>query len=160
MSKIINPMMYRVFLQDERDAPDPIKDHENAFRIRSGEILAWYLDAPPSWQPTLEEQLKAMDFGSCVRASAKPLDGHLLIEYAGSVVGIAHTSEELSKKVYEIAKDQAYALATRLSHEKRKLYVMIDVTSRGNPEEAKVFSEIEWKEEIEVPSLNSVDIDE
>jgi len=119
MPKIIDSMMYRVFLQDEGDAPDPRNNHENAFRIRSGELLTW-----STWQPTLEEQLKAMNFGSCIYASAKPLDGHLLIEYSGSVVGIAHTSEELSNKVYEIAKKQAYSLAVRLSNEKRKIYIM------------------------------------
>jgi len=38
--------------------------------------------------------------------------------------------------------------------------LMIDVTSRGNPEEAKTLSEIEWKEEIEAPSPSSVDMED
>ena len=48
-------MMYRVFLQDEKDAP-------NNFRIHSGEKLAW-THSTGNYIPSLESQLGSMDSG-------------------------------------------------------------------------------------------------
>src|SRR3989344_855081 len=112
-----NRMIYRVFLQDEVDAPGSIENAENHFRIRSGSMNAWTY-RNPSWQPNIDEQLRAMDFGSQVGSSLERIDGHLTIEYNGTVRGIVHSPEEIPEKVYSLAKQQAERLRNCLEREK------------------------------------------
>lgn len=112
-------MIYRVFLQDEKDATSPSKNPCNIFRIRSGEMLALCY-TNPGWKPSLEEQLRAMDPGFNVESSSDQLT---------------------SKQTYEIAINKAKELRDFLSNHKGKPYVFIDVTSRGNLDLAKKLSE-------------------
>lgn len=128
-----NRMLYRVFLLDEKDAPGPIDKPENNFRIRLGYLNA-SVHSNPNWQPSIEEQLRAMDFGSRVGPSLEPLDGHFLIEHQDqfrSVIGIVHSVEEIPEKSYFLAREKAMEMAVALK-EKGWPYVLIDVTSRGD----------------------------
>lgn len=124
-----NRMLYRVFLQDERDAPSPTENPENHFRIRSGEMNAWRYTSP-NWNPNLEEQLMAMDFGSHVGPSTEQLDEHWLIEHDGLPIGIVHSKSEIPERAYELATREARNLANYLSRSKGKSYVFIDLTSK------------------------------
>ena len=150
-------MMYRVFLQDEKDAPSPSENPSNTFRVRSGEKLAW-THTTGNYTPTLESQLRSMDCGSHVGPSSEPLDGHWLINYDGLPLAIVHTPDEIPERAYKIARTQAQKLAEHLSREKGKPYIFIDVTSRGDMGLAKKLSET--IQEVHVPdaSPNAVDI--
>ena len=106
---MINPMMYRVFLQDEKDAPGPSKNPSDRFRIRSGELLAWCYSSP-GWKPNLEEQLRVMNFGSnessyrFARKRAVKLAEHLSREKGKLYVFIDVTSrsdKELAEKLLQ-----------------------------------------------------------
>jgi len=136
---VINPMMYRVFLQDEKDAPDPNENAENCFRIRSGEMLAW-THATGNYTPTIESQLRAMDFGPHVGPLDRTLDGHLLIVHDGSTIGIVHEPSEIPEKAYELAKREAERLKDVLSRKTNKPYEFIDLTSRGDRQLAESLS--------------------
>lgn len=124
-------MIYRVFLQDEADVPNPDDNSQNRFRIRSGSMNAWTYEEP-FWQFSIESQLKAMGCGYRVGPSLDKTDGYLLIEYDGEVVGIAHSIKELQKKTYPLAKKQALDLRDYLSEKKEKQYIFIDLTSKGD----------------------------
>ncbi len=55
-----NPMMYRVFLREERT--DPQNELTLSYRVSAMDILAWvYSD--PKWKPTLEEQIEKTAVG-------------------------------------------------------------------------------------------------
>lgn len=126
-----NRMLYRVFLQDEKDAPSPDENPGNQFRIRSGEMNAWCYTAP-GWVPTIEDQLKIMSFGSRVGPSLEQLDEHWLIEHGCCPIGIVHSQDEIPGKAYKLAVRQALRLADSLSEKSDKHYVFIDITSRGD----------------------------
>lgn len=128
-----NPMMYRVFLLDE--SPHP----ENHFRIRSGEKLAWnHTDG--NHIPTIESQLSAMNFGQQVYPSDNQVDGHFLINYDSSVIGIVHSIEEIPDRAYELAKRAALCLRDYLTTKTGNPYEFIDVTSRGDKKLAEKLS--------------------
>jgi len=147
---MINPMMYRVFLQDERDAPSPEKNPEDSYRIRYGQILAWCYSSP-GWKPTLEEQVQKTSFGQRFGPSHEPLDGVWLINYNNMPVGIAHNIEEIPKKSYELAREQAQNLAEGLSVP-GKPYIFIDLTSKGDKLLMQKLSEIVHDEHVYSPS--------
>ena len=157
---MINPMIYRVFLQDEKDAPSPSGNSNNIYRIRSGESLALYHNCPPGWFPSLEQQLPSMDCGSYVGPSSEPLDGHWLIDYDGITIGIVHTLDEISVRSYELAKKCAKALAESLSKKEGRPYVFIDLTSRGDKGLAERLSRTVHNVVVPNPSPRSVDIGE
>jgi hypothetical protein len=127
----INPMMYRVFLLDEKDAPGSIERPENNFRIRSGEKLAW-CHTNPSWNPTIEEQLRSMNFGSNVGPSVEPLDGRWLIYHDAAVLGLVDSFEKIPERSYILAKREAKELADFLTKRDDKPYEFVDLTSRGD----------------------------
>ena len=151
--------MYRVFLQDEKDAPSPLENPSNTFRIRSGEILAWTYTTG-NYTPSLESQLSATDFGSRVSAFGMPLDGHFLIKHDSLPLGIVHTLEEIPDRAYEFARTQAVKLSEHLSRKKGNQYVFIDLTSRGDKELAEKLSRIIHNKEIYVASPRVVDIED
>ncbi len=144
-------MMYRVFLQDEKDAPSPSDNPSNTFRIRSGEKLAW-THTDGNYTPTLESQLSSTGCGSYVGPSSEPLDGHWLINYDGLPLAICHSQNEIPERAYEIARTQAQRLAEYLSREKGKPYIFIDLTSGGDSELAKKLSKI--IHEVRVPDAS------
>ena len=121
-------MIYRVFLQDEKDAPGG-KNVHYTFRIRSGSMLAWYTDCPSGYVPSLETQLRAMNHGFTIGPSEKPLDGHWLILKAGHhPLGIVHTQEEIEECAYDLARTEATNLAAALSAKDGKQHIFIDLT--------------------------------
>jgi hypothetical protein len=137
----INKMLYRVFLQDEKDAPSPMKNPENHFRIRSGEILArTYTN--PDWMPNLQEQLRRMDWGSYVGPDEQQLDEHWLIRHDCAPIGIVHFQDEISEKAYKLALREALEFKEELSRRKGKPYIFIDATSREARIEAERLSRI------------------
>lgn len=136
LSPMINPMIYRVFLQDEADAPDPIENPENYFRIRNLRMLSWCY-SKPRWKPTLEQQLKSADYGTRVGPSSEKIDGHWLIQHDGATMGVVHDTKEIPEKAYQLAKQEAQRLADYLSKKEGKLFVLIDVTLGGDKQLAK-----------------------
>jgi hypothetical protein len=154
---MLNPMMYRVFLQDEKDAPDPSENPQNSFRIRQGSLLAWCYTAP-GWKPTLEEQLQQMGSGYTIKPSSKQLDGHWLINYDGLPIGICHTIEEIPEKAYQLARQQARELTQQMTKHLGKHYLFVDVTSRAGKEYARMLSEMISYEEVPSPSPRAADI--
>lgn len=154
---MINAMMYRVFLQDEKDAPDPTANPQNSFRIREGSLLAWCYSAP-GWKPTLEEQLRQMGHGRTIKPSSEQLDGHWLINYDGLLIGICHTIEEIPEKAYQLARQQARELTQQMIKQFGKPYVFLDVTSRGGKEYARMLSEMINYEDVPSPSPRAADI--
>jgi hypothetical protein len=153
---MINKMMYRVFLQDEKDAPSPSEDPEDKFRVRHGEMLAWSYKNP-AWMPNLEEQLKAVGFG-CVVAAEDLIDGHFIISCNHIPRGIVHTEEEIPDRTYDLAVREGTELSQYLSEKSGNPYVFIDMTSRGDRVLAERLSRLMRLEEIYVPSPRSVDI--
>jgi len=152
---VINQMMYRVFLHDEKDMPDHAGNLGNSYRIRSREILAYCFTAP-AWRPSLDEQVEALGCGgSRVEPSPESIDGHWLIEHDGSTIGVAHSLEELPEKAYVLAKDRAIKMVNTLSDIKGRPYIFIDVTSRGNRKQAEKLSNIICEEEVYGPEIRS-----
>ena len=149
--------MYRVFLQDEKDAPSPSKNPSNTFRIRSGEMLAWTYTTG-DYTPTLESQLSSMDFGSCVGPSPEPLDGHWLIKHDGLPLAICPSQNEIPEKAYGIATTEAQRLADYFSREKGKPYIFIDLTSRGDRDLTKKLSRTIHNEFVSDACPRAVDI--
>lgn len=146
---MINPMMYRVFLQDEKDAPSyEEKNTENHYRIRTCTILAWHYNCPPGWKPGLESQLKSAAPGSTVEPSDETIDGHILINYGGTIIGVVHDAKEIPEKTYQLAKREAQELAEYLSRKKGKPYQFIDATARGDKQLAKQLAEITHDEYV------------
>ena len=152
MSNFMPPMLYRVFLQDEKDAPGPAKNPLNIFRIRSGERPAWMLTTKNAqitkyYTPSVEYQLKAMSADSRIQPSSELIDGHWPISCNCHCppLAICHTQDEIPKRVYEIARIHAQELAESLSREKGKPYIFIDLTSRGDKDLAKKLSKIVYE---------------
>ncbi|MFA5175794.1 MAG: hypothetical protein WC413_00850 [Candidatus Nanoarchaeia archaeon] len=145
----INPMMYRVFLQDEKDAFSPSHNPENSYRVCHGELLAW-TQKTGNYIPSLEEQLKKMHFGSRFEPYRELLDGHILIVYDKiSPVAIAHPGDNISDLAYQKAKERAQGLTASLSNLNKTPFTFIDLTSRGDRELAKKLSEIIVQVEVE-----------
>lgn len=144
----INPMMYRVFLQDEKDAFSPSNTPENSYRICHGEILAWTHETG-NYIPVLEEQLKKMHFGSRVEPFNQLLNEHILIIYDKIFpVAIAHSGDNIADLVYKIARREAQQLAICLTTSETP-FTFIDLTSRGDKILAKKLSEIIVEVEVQ-----------
>jgi len=121
-------MLYRVFLQDEPTLRNNLK---NNFRISYGAMNAWTY-ANPNWEPTIEEQLRAMSSGVRINSTLTLIDDHLTIECDGSTIGIVHSLEEISEKAYSLAKQKAIELRDSLERKRGTPWIFIDVTSRGD----------------------------
>ncbi len=139
---MVYPIMYRVFLQDEKDAPNPDENPLYKFRIRSGRKHAFPYDYPLGYKPSIKEQLKTMNNGFCIGYSSESLDKHWLIEMndfsIGNVtIGIVHSIKEIPDRTYFLAKEKAQELADYLSEQQKKPYIFIDLTSRGDKDLAE-----------------------
>jgi len=142
-----NPMMYRVFLQDEKDTPDSIENPENHYRVRRLEMNTWCYSEPRR-KVTLEEQIKSSNIGKRIGPSPKQMDGHWLIQNNGVTIGVVDDIKDLPEKTYEKALEEAQELTKYISEKEDNNYIFIDVTSRGNKELAKKLSKIIHHQEV------------
>ncbi|MFH1212185.1 MAG: hypothetical protein V1659_04650 [Candidatus Woesearchaeota archaeon] len=125
---MINEMIFRVFLQDERDVFDSSTD--NAYKIRVCEMsLSCFTGF---WMPSLAEQIRASRPGSTVYPHPEQVGGHWIIMHGSSPVGIAHEPSHVPPLAYQIAREKAQQLAEDLSKRKGRRFVFIDVTSNGD----------------------------
>jgi len=149
----INPMMYRVFLQDGEEG-------RGGFEVNSAEILAWtYYN--PDYRPSLTEQLRharrqdevtlrCLDSQFCSANERK----HWLVDNAL----VFHNHEQAIDKAYDLARQRALDLTKRLSEEKEAPYVFIDVSSRGDIKEADRLSKTIHEVCIAAANPRAVDI--
>jgi hypothetical protein len=163
---MINPMMYRVFLRDEKDTPDPCDNPANTFRIQEGEINAWYHNCPPGYKPSLDEQLEKMHCGGTrIGPLPEKIDGFDVISMEGYPLGIvtpdadpAKTDAKLADRCYGITVQHARELAADMSRETGHKYIFIDVTSRGDRKTAEGLAAIVVHETVDAPSPRSADV--
>lgn len=160
MADVINPMMYRVFLQDEKDAPYPAKNTENTFRLRHGELLSWYYDCPVGYRANLESQLNAMEPGTELSLEVKKVGEHFVLQFDGGDIEIVPKIDERrnAELAYQLAKQEAEDLAKHLSEAEDNPYIFIDLTSRGDRKEAERLAMIVHTETYHIPSPSSVDL--
>ena len=155
---MINPMMYRVFLRDEKDTPDLCENPDSAFRIQSGEILAWQ-HSDPSWRPSLDEQLQHMHCGgSRIGPLPEKIDGFSVICMDGYPVGVVQNEENLAQRSYDLAVQYARELAADMTRDTGKHYEFIDVTSRGDRKRAEGLAAIVVHEDVGDPSPRAADV--
>jgi hypothetical protein len=140
----INPMMYRVFLRDALTT-------DKGFQINYANILAW-THTDPGYRPNLEKQLRQSTTRDCftVRPLEKAEDGqeHWLVKDKL----LFHDFGRAMDKAYELAREEALTLTKQLSEKRGEPYVFIDVSSRGNKEEAERLSKIVHNERVAVGS--------
>ena len=138
-------MMYRVFLLDEKDAPDSLEKPENNFRINWGKFTTWtYI---PSKIPTAEEQVKKLGCGGIrIGPYETEFNGHLVIGLNDMGPGsyysldVVHSSEDLYERIYMHALKKAEIICGDLIKNNREPYYLINLTSKGDKEEAEKLS--------------------
>ncbi len=156
---MINPMMYRVFLRDEKDTPDSRENPENTFRIQFGKILAWYYDCHPGYKPSLDAQLRQIGCGGIlIGPLPEMIDGHRVICYDECPIGVVHDELELAQRSYDLAVQYAREMTRNLSTATGNHYEFIDVTSRGDWTEAKGLAAIVVNETLDDSSPRAADI--
>ncbi len=147
----INPMMYRVFLQDAEGQP-------GAYVVGHCMILAWS-HSQPDWRPSLRDQLRIAIRSAVIGPGSEPFeDGHWPINCNGRTLGVVHKREELSDRTYNLALGEAVDLANELTVEKGKPYVFINATSRGDRVVAERLAGIVYNEVVEAASPSARDI--
>ena len=134
----VNPMMYRVFLEEQ---------DSTHVAIRSGEILAWTCQTG-RYQPKIESQLGQTTYDSIIGPFPEKIDGHWLIQSNSSPLAIVHHRSELPDMVYSLAKEEALKIQRGMSDRFEVPYILIDLTSRGSRSESEALAKIVFEKEL------------